>query len=176
MTAVRLDEDSPRLQELLDLDGDFEIAVHDTFEFWIDPGAERTREVEQSITQANESIMPTIAIEGLPHAYWVDAGSKEHLRWVLDADEDAVIDAVTRLHARRESGIGEGTKYAGSFRAEGLAVPVWDLPKGFGAEGVEAEAEAFRTRFEEALASREPLSVKERRARGGIVARQVTLR
>ena len=176
VTAVRLDEDSPRLQELLDLDGDFEIAVHDTFEFWIDPGAERTREVEQSITQANESIMPTIAIEGLPHAYWVDAGSKEHLRWVLDADEDAVIDAVTRLHARRESGIGEGTKYAGSFRAEGLAVPVWDLPKGFGAEGVEAEAEAFRTRFEEALASREPLSVKERRARGGIVARQVTLR
>lgn len=55
-------------------------------------------------------------------------------------------------------------------------MPVWDLPQGFGAEGVEAEAEAFRARFEEALASREPLTVKERRARGGIVARQVTLR
>ena len=176
VTAVHLEESSPRLQDLLDLDGDFEITVHDTFDFWIDPGAERTREVEQSIAQANESIMPTTAVEGLPHAYWVDAGAKEHLRWVLDADEDAVIDAVTRLHARRDSGIGEGTKYAGSFRAEGMAVPVWDLPQGFGAAGVEAEADAFRARFEEALASQEPLTVKERRARGGIVARQVTLR
>src|SRR5699024_10793005 len=104
VTAVRLDQDSPRLQQLLDLDRGLEIAVHYSLELRIDPGAERSREVEQSITQANESIMPTMAIEGLPHAYWVDAGSKEHLRWVLDADEDAVNDAVTRLHARRESG------------------------------------------------------------------------
>ena len=176
VTAVHLEENSPRLQDLLDLDGAFEITVHDTFDFWIDPGAERTREVEQSIAQANDSIMPTRAVPGLPHAYWVDAGAKEHLRWVFDVDEDQVIDAVTRLHARRESGLGEGTKYVGSFRAEGLAIPVWDLPKGFGAEGVEAQAEDFRTRFEEALHTEEPLTVKERRARGGIVARQVTLR
>lgn len=176
VTAVTLDDDAPRLQEILDLDGDFEISVEDTFEFWLDPRAERTAEIESSIQQANDSIMPTRPVEGLPHAYWVDAGPKEHLRWVLDAAEETVIDAVTRLHARRESGIGEGTKYVGSFRAEGLSVPVWDLPKGFGAEGVEAEAEEFRTRFEEALDTKEPLTVKERRARGGIVARQVTLR
>ncbi|GAA1487749.1 DUF5926 family protein [Brachybacterium sacelli] len=176
ITTVTLDDDAPRLQDILDLDADFEIAVHDTFEFWLDPSAERTAEIESSIQQANESIMPTRPIEGLPHAYWVDAGPKEHLRWVLDADEERVIDAVTRLHARRESGLGEGTKYVGSFRAEGLAIPVWDLPKGFGAAGVEAEAEAFRTRFEEALETQEPLTTLERRARGGIVARQVTLR
>lgn len=176
ITTVTLDDDAPRLQDILDLGGDFAIQVQDTFEFWLDPSAERTAEIEQAITQANDSIMPTRPVAGLPHAYWVDAGAKEHLRWVLEADEDAVIDAVTRLHARRESGIGEGTKYVGSFRAEGLSIPVWDLPKGFGAEGVEAEAEAFRTRFEEALASTEPLTALERRARGGIVARQVTLR
>src|SRR5699024_10275870 len=114
--------------------------------------------------------------EGLPHAYWDEAGSKGHLRWVLAAAGDAVTDAVTRLHARGAAGIGERATYAGSLRAAGHAVPVWHLAKGCGAEGVEAEAEACRTRFEEALASREPLSVKERRARGGIVARQVTLR
>ena len=176
ITTVTLDDDAPRLQDILDLGGDFAIQVQDTFEFWLDPSAERTAEIEQAITQANDSIMPTRPVAGLPHAYWVDAGPKEHLRWVLEADEDAVIDAVTRLHARRESGLGEGTKYVGSFRAEGLSIPVWDLPKGFGAEGVEAEAEAFRTRFEEALASTEPLTALERRARGGIVARQVTLR
>lgn len=176
VTAVTLDADSPRLQDVLDLDGDFAIQVQDTFEFWLDPSAERTGEIEQAITQANESIMPTAPVQGLPHAYWVDAGAKEHLRWVLDADEDKVIDAVTRLHARRESGIGEGTKYVGSFRAEGLTIPVWDLPKGCGVEGVEAEAKAFRARFEEALAEDAPLTALERRARGGIVARQVTLR
>ncbi|HIY23806.1 MAG TPA: topoisomerase II [Candidatus Brachybacterium merdigallinarum] len=174
--TVQVTAESPRLQDILDLDGDFEITLHDTFDFWIDPGAERTAEVEHSLQHANESILPTASVPGLPHAYWVDAGAKEHLRWVLDADEDRVIDAVTRLHARRESGVGEGTKYAGSFRADGLSVPVWDLPKGTGVEGLAGEIEAFRTRFEEALAVEEPLTALERRARGGIVARQVTLR
>lgn len=176
VTAVTLDEDAPRLQDVLDLSGDFEIAVQDTFEFWLDPSAERTGEIEQAIAQANESIMPTRPVAGLPHAYWVDAGPKEHVRWVLDADEERVIDAVTRLHARRESALCEGAKYVGSFRAEGLSIPVWDLPKGAGVEAAEAEAESFRARFEEALASTEPLTALERRARGGIVARQVTLR
>lgn len=176
VTSVQVTAESPRLQDLLDPEGTGEITVHDTFDFWLDPGAERTAEIEHSLGHANESIMATAPVEGLPHAYWVDAGTKEHLRWVLDADEDRVIDAVTRLHARRESGIGEGTKYVGSFRAEGMTIPVWDLPKGFGAAGVAAEAAAFRERFEAALASEEPLTALERRARGGIVARQVTLR
>ena len=176
ITTVTLDDDAPRLQDVLDLSGDFEIQVQETFEFWLDPSAERTGEIEQAISQANDSIMQTRPVAGLPHAYWVDAGPKEHVRWVLDADEEKVIDAVTRLHARRESAICEGAKYVGSFRAEGLSIPVWDLPKGAGAEAAEAEAEAFRARFEEALASTEPLTTLERRARGGIVARQVTLR
>ncbi|MFC7375756.1 MULTISPECIES: DUF5926 family protein [unclassified Brachybacterium] len=176
ITTVTLDDEAPRLQEILDLDGDFAITVHETFDFWLDPNAERTSEIDQSIKQANESIMPTAPIGGLPHAYWVDAGPKEHVRWVLDADEDRVIDAVTRLHARRESAIGEGTKYVGSFRAEGMSIPVWDLPKGHGVEPVEEIAADFRARFEEALNTDEPLTALERRARGGIVARQVTLR
>ncbi|WP_262426400.1 DUF5926 family protein [Brachybacterium sp. Z12] len=164
------------MQDVLDLSGDFEIQVQETFEFWLDPSAERTAEIEQAISQANDSIMQTRPVAGLPHAYWVDAGPKEHVRWVLDADEEKVIDAVTRLHARRESALCEGAKYVGSFRAEGLSIPVWDLPKGAGAEAAEAEAESFRARFEEALAATEPLTTLERRARGGIVARQVTLR
>ncbi|WP_152351469.1 DUF5926 family protein [Brachybacterium subflavum] len=174
--TVTLEDGSPRLQDVLDLDGDFAIEVHDSFEFWVDPEADRTAEVEASLREANDKIMPTRPVAGLEHAYWVDAGPKEHLRWVLDADEDRVVDAVARLHARRESGIGEGTKYVGSFRAEGLTIPVWDLPSGFGAEGVEAQAEAFSARFLEALGTTAPLTVMERRARGGIVARQVTLR
>lgn len=176
VTQVDLVADSPRLQDLLDPAGDFPLTVHDTFDFWIDPEAQLTDEVTAALQQANESILPTVAIDALPHAFWVDAGAKEHLRWVLDADEDAVIDAVARLHARRESGLGDGTRYVGSFRAEGMTVPVWDLPRGFGAAGVEREAPALRERFAAALAQTAPLTALERRARGGIVARQVTLR
>lgn len=176
VTTVDVKDDSPRLQDLLEFDDDYLIEVHEDFEYWIDSGAERTEQIEEGLKQANEAIMPTAAVGGLPHAYWVDAGAKEHLRWVLDESEDRVIDAVARLHAKRNSGIGEGTKYVGSFRADGLTIPVWDLPKGFGVEGVEDEVPEFKKRFEEALASTEPLTALERRARGGIVARQVTLR
>lgn len=174
--TVAVTADSPRLQDVLDLTGDFTIEVRSTFDFWIDPDAQRTGQVEAALKRANDSILPTKPVEGLEHAYWVDAGPKEHLRWVLDADEDRVIDAVARLHARRESALADDTRYVGSFRAEGLAIPVWDLPQGFGAEGVEKVAADYRERFMAALESTEPLTALERRARGGIVARQVTLR
>lgn len=176
VTTVDLDEDSPRLQDILVIDDEYTIEVHDTFDYWLDASAERTEQLEEGLREANDAIMPTAAVDGLPHAYWVDAGAKEHLRWVLQESEERVIDAVARLHAKRDSGIGEGTKYVGSFRADGLTIPVWDLPKGFGVEGVEENASEFRARFDAALASTEPLTALERRARGGIVARQVTLR
>lgn len=176
VTSVEVKADSPRLQELIEFDDNYLIEVHDSFEYWIDANAERTAEIEAGLEQANAAIMPTAAVGGLAHAYWVDAGTKEHLRWVMDADEEKVIDAVARLHAKRESGFGEGTKYVGSFRADGLTIPVWDLPKGFGVEGVEDAMAEFKNKFEQALNSTAELSTLERRARGGIVARQVTLR
>jgi hypothetical protein len=176
VTTVEVTDQSPRLQDLLDPESFGPIAVHETFEFWLDPDAERTSEIEQSLQQANDAIMPTAPVPGLPHAYWVDAGAKEHVRWVFDAEEDQVIDAVARLHAKRASGITPEAKYVGSFRAEGLSIPVWDLPQGYGVEGLEGHVDEFRERFEQALANTEPLSILERRARGGIVARQVTLR
>lgn len=174
--TATLRDDSPRLQDVLDQSNGFELEVHDTFDFWIDAAAERTAEVEASLQQANSSLMATAPVPGLDHAFWVDAGAKEHVRWVLDAEENRVIDAITRLHARRASGIGSATRYVGSFRADGMTIPVWDLPKGTGVDGIAGDVEDFRARFEEALASTEPLTAAERRARGGIVARQVTLR
>ncbi|WP_058234687.1 DUF5926 family protein [Devriesea agamarum] len=173
---IDLTADSPRLQDLLDIDPDVPVTVHDTFEFWLDASAERTEQVEAALKEANASILPTKAVKALPHAFWVDAGSKEHLRWVLDADEDRVIDAIARLHARHDSGLGEGTRYVGSFRADGLTIPVWDLPKGFGVDGVEEVASDLAQRMHDALACTDELTPRERRARGGIVARQVTLR
>ena len=175
VTNLQVPADSPRLQDLLENEK-AELKVEEDFQFWLDSTVERTAEIEQVLQQANESIMPSKAVKGLEHAYWVDAGAKEHLRWIRHEDEEQVIDAVARLHAKRQSHVGEGTRYVGSFRADGLTIPVWDLPKGYGVEGVEKEAVALKERFEEALAYTDELSVMERRARGGIVARQVTLR
>lgn len=63
----------------------------------------------------------------------------------------------------------------GSFRAHGLVVPVWDLPSGMGAEECEKPAAEFAERLAGALASDTPLTGEERRARGGLTNRQVTL-
>jgi hypothetical protein len=89
--------------------------------------------------------------------------------------EERLLDALARLQAAGQSGLGEGTRLVGSFRAHGLTVPVWDLPSGVGAQDVEKPAAEFAERLAEALASDVPLTAEERRARGGLTNRQVTL-
>ncbi|HEX6756445.1 MAG TPA: DUF5926 family protein, partial [Mycobacteriales bacterium] len=101
---------------------------------------------------------------------------RAHLRWVVPYDEDPLLDALARLGAAGSLALGEGTRYAGSFRAHGRSVPVWDLPVGPGAQAWEEPAAAFGSRLEEALAASGPLSSEERRARDGLRGRQLTLR
>ena len=84
--------------------------------------------------------------------------------------------ARARLHAAGGSGLGPGTRYVGSFRAHGLLVPVWDLPLATAAEDVEEPAAEFQKRLDEALSHAEPLTGEERRARNGLLSRQLTLR
>jgi hypothetical protein len=103
-------------------------------------------------------------------------GERVHLRWVLPQDEDQLLDAIARLHAAGGSGLGEGSRYIGAFRAHGLLVPVWDLAPGTTADEVEQPAQAFAQRLGEALEVSTPLSYDERRARAGVVSRQLTLR
>ena len=89
--------------------------------------------------------------------------------------EEKLLDALARLHAAGTSSLGEGTKLVGSFRAHGLVVPVWDLPTGVSADDVEKPAAEFAERLAAALATDTPLTAEERRARGGLTNRQVTL-
>ena len=95
---------------------------------------------------------------------------------MLPQAEDYLLDALARLHAAGASGLGEGTRYVGAFRAHGLLVPVWDLPQGATAQDVEGPAAQFAQRLDEALAVSDPLTYDERRARAGVVSRQLTLR
>ncbi len=89
---------------------------------------------------------------------------KAHVRWVLPDDEDAALDALARLAAAGDLLLGEGTKFAGMFRAHGLLVPVWDLPREPDADEWEAPVAEFAKRYAEALAVTVPL--RRRRAPG----------
>ena len=129
-----------------------------------------------SLEQANAAVVPTARLSGVEGAYWCRIGERTHLRWVLPQDEDALLNALARLHAAGASSLGEGTRYIGAFRAHGLLVPVWDLAPGTEPDAVETPAATFAQRLGDALANDAPLTHDERRARAGVVSRQVTLR
>ncbi len=98
------------------------------------------------------------------------------MRWVLPDDEDLALDALARLHADAGLLLGDGTKFAGMFRAHSRLVPVWDLPHQAPADDWEAPLGAFAKRYAEALGAGGALTPAERRARQGLIGRQLTLR
>jgi hypothetical protein len=167
--------ETPRLQDLLDTGLDLEVTVHEGFDFWVGD-SELDAEAQASLERANESIVPTVAMAALPSAYWVRIGERTHIRLVLPEDEDIATDALARLLASGGSGLGEGTRLLGAFRACGLLVPVWDLDPEKEAADYEDALAAFGERYAAALASTEPLTAEERRSRSGLLSRQVTLR
>jgi hypothetical protein len=171
----RAPADGSRLQDLLDLEAEFEPVVHTGFEFWVPDTENTTPEVTASLERANSAAIPTVKLAGVDAAYWCETPDKNHLRWVMPHAEERLLDALARLHAAGRSSLGEGTRLVGSFRAHGLTVPVWDLPTGVGADDVEKPAAEFAERLAAALADESPLTPDERRARGGLTNRQVTL-
>jgi hypothetical protein len=172
---VEVRPDAPRLQDILE-PKPLEVSVHAGFEFWGQDMPDPDGELAASLERASEAVVPTARLTSVEAAYWCRIGSRTHLRWVLPDDEERLLDALARLHAVRELGLGEGTKYVGAFRALGLVVPVWDLAPDAEATDVEEPAVALRKRLDEALAQSEPLTAQERRSRAGLLSRQVTLR
>jgi hypothetical protein len=172
----RVTPDSPRLQDLIDAKTPLDITVHENFEFWIEEDVEVTDDVRASLDRAGAYASPTSRLLGVAAAYWTQIGEKEHLRWVMPHPEEKLLDALARLHAEGEDSLGEGTRFVGMFRAQGLVCPVWDLPLGTGAEAIEKPAAEFGARLEKALADASPLTDAQRRARAGLTNRQVTLR
>jgi hypothetical protein len=166
----------PRLQDVVAPEANMTVTLHDGFDFWVEGAQELDPGVRESLERANSAVIPTARLTSVEAAYWCQIGDRTHLRWVLPQDEDALLDALARLHAAGRSGLGEDTRYVGAFRAHGLLVPVWDLPQGATAQDVEQPATEFAARLDEALASTEPLTYDERRARAGVVSRQLTLR
>ncbi|AOS60934.1 DUF5926 family protein [Actinoalloteichus hymeniacidonis] len=182
LPVVGPDDDpaGPRLQDILVADAPLDVQLHADFGWWIPEGTEASAEVSVSLERANEAIMPTERLNGpgIQAAYWVDAGEKAHLRWVRPEPEEKLLAAMARLAAAEKLALGEGSRYAGSFRAHGLLVPVWDLDRELHAREWEKPAAELGERLTEALASVDdtPLNESERRARAGLIGRQITLR
>ncbi len=166
---------TPRLQDVIDMTAPFEVELHDGFDFWVE-GQELDEDAQASLDRANEAIIPTVRMSTLPSAYWVRIGDRTHIRLVLPDEEDAATDALARLHAAGEDALGDGTRLLGAFRSSGLLVPVWDLDPELDAPAYEDALAAWGTRYAAALAVDAPLTAAERRARAGLLSRQVTLR
>lgn len=175
VATTGLPEPGPRLQDVLDPAVPFEVTVHDGFDYWLAPDTEVTAEVRASLEEASSTVLPTVKLSSVESAYWCRMGGKEFLRWAMPHDEQAMIDALARLHAVRRSGLGRA-RFVGYFRSSGVVVPVWELAPRTEAADVEGPAVEFLERFDEALADTSPLDANARRARAGLVARQVTLR
>ncbi len=166
----------PRLPDIL-ADGPLEITMHDGFEYWLDAEQAEDATVKASLERANASIYPTVRLSAAHAAYWCRvAPEKGHVRWVLAEPEDAALDALARLSAAGELLLGDGTKFAGMFRAHGLLVPVWDIPGGPESDEWEAPLADFAKRYADTLSVHEPLDPAARRAKQGLVGRQLTLR
>jgi hypothetical protein len=164
-----------RLQDLV-VGDTLEVTVHDGFDFWVDDVDESTPGLEGALEQANAAASPSARLTQVEAAYWTDVGAKEHLRWVMPEPEDALLDALARLHAAGRDRLVAGSRLVGMFRAYGLLAPVWDLVPGTGPEALEEPAEAFARALGEALADGSALSSQERAARSGLANRQVTIR
>lgn len=197
ITHVDARRATARLQDRLDPDVVPELEVHAGFDFWVDgvldtdpgeaadpsdPLSALAPQVRASLERANEAVVPTEKLTGADSAYWAQIGDSTHLRWIIGTPEDAFLDGLARLHVQhdetgvRGSALGAGTKFAGFFRAYGLVVPVWDLPEDSTAEATEEPFAQFVERFEAAVEQSEPLDGEQRRARAGLLSRQVTLR
>jgi hypothetical protein len=153
-----------------------EITVHPGFDWWLegvqDPGEEAT----SALAEANGNVVPTARLSSVEAGYWCRITDRAHLRWALPDDEEPLLDAMARLAARQALTVGPGSRYVGAFRALGIVMPVWDLPLETEAAALEEPAAALRTALDEALADTTPLTGDERRARAGVVSRQLTLR
>jgi hypothetical protein len=170
--------EGPRLQDVLDLSAPFDITLHETFDYWVpEDESLRDEDVVAALAQANESISPTEKLVSAPSAYWTNMSGRVYVRWAQTQPEEKVLNGLARLHAKGENDLGtEGGKYLGCFRAHGIVVPVWELPPATQPDDLEEGLASFAARFDEAVSAETALDYEERRAKAGVVSRQLTIR
>lgn len=177
---------APRLQDLLDssfvgeMSGEDDASpspmeVREDFEYWFNPEEELDDDMLTALQQNREDMVPTEAVPGVRGMYWC-AMNNNFVRYVTRMAEAPLFTALARLQASGDAKLGEDSKFVGAFRACGIAIPVFQVDPDLTAEDLAEPAAKLKSRLQELLADDSPLSDEERRARAGLVSRQVTIR
>ncbi len=174
ITGVDLRCEGPRLQEMLDNTFESEVKVYEDCSFWFDT-EEENEQIAQAVENSRENIVPTKAVENVKSAYWCQF-NKDFIRWVMAEDEYDVYNALARLKVKGLCDLGEGSKFAGAFRGLGLIVPVWEIPEDMEFAQAEKAMQKLAENVLKELPNKDSLTDEERRARAGLVSRQVSLR
>ncbi len=166
---------SERLQDILDPDSLGEMVLEENFAFWLNPDEEWDEATRRALEENHNEIIPTVKVEGVEGMYWCEM-NRNFVRYLSDVEESPLFDALARVQAAGKANLGEGSRFIGAFRACGIAIPVFELAEGVRAEDIEKEAGLLEKAIAAALKTNEPLTPEERRARQGMVSRQVTIR
>lgn len=168
------DADGERLADILDLTFDAEFTTYPNFTFWVSADELAKPDVKAAVEETAGQMVPTVEVEGFDGAFWCRM-QREFVRWVRPEAEAEMLDALARLQAARELNF-DGAVFKGAFRSSGLLTPVWELERGTEADELVGPLGDFTAKLDAALAQTAPLTPEERRARSGIVSRQLTLR
>lgn len=166
---------SERLQDILDPDSLGEMVLEENFAFWLNPDEDWDEATRRALEENHNEIIPTVKVEGVEGMYWCEM-NRNFVRYLSDVEESPLFDALARVQAAGKANLGEGSRFIGAFRACGIAIPVFELAEGVRAEDIVKEAGALEKAIAAALKVKEPLTPEERRARQGMVSRQVTIR
>lgn len=166
---------SERLQDILDPDSLGEMVLEENFAFWLNPDEDWDEATRRALEENHNEIIPTVKVEGVEGMYWCEM-NRSFVRYLSDVEESPLFDALARVQAAGKANLGEGSRFIGAFRACGIAIPVFELAEGVRAEDIVKEAGVLEEAIAAALKVKEPLTPEERRARQGMVSRQVTIR
>ena len=154
----------------------FDVTVHEGFDFWVE-GQDLEGDAAASLERANETVVPTTRMAALPSAYWVPhrrphphppraprRRGRRHRRSVPAARRRRRRPRRRHPPARAPSG------------PAGCSCPCGTSTRPSRPATTRPSSRAWGERYAAALAVEQPLNADERRARSGLLSRQVTLR
>lgn len=169
--------DTPNLSTYIPADFTPDITVYDDFNWWVPDTDNLNPQVAQSLNAANDAMMVSRRLTATTGAaWWIDTREKAHVRWVRPENEDDLFTALVHVHAAGHLTLGEGSRYAGMFRAYGVLVPVFDVDRTQPAEYWQDALDTLGTKLDVALATSDPLTASERNSRNLLNSRQITIR
>lgn len=170
---VDVRDPGPRIVDMIE--GVGELTIEDDLGFWLAPGSDDEDEVRAAIEESAKELVPTAVVPGVENTYW-HRMNKIFVRWVRDEDETKLFTALARLQVKEQLTLGHDSRFIGAFRALGLSIPVFEFPGDVEADDLTEAAQQLEKNLEAALAVKDSLTDDERRARSGLVSRQVSLR